>query len=121
VVAISLFCVFVVPEICYAFSAIDRHYFGFFDEKEPIYAKTTANQRYYAEKGIPFVTADDIKRDYELVNFNRSLGLPVHYELKHKQHYTFTNGVKRIYNKLPSINVPVPGLSRRLQEEAPAE
>ena len=83
-IAFALFCVFVLPELCYAFACMDRHYFGYFHEPEPYYAKTTANQKYYSENNIPFKTSDDIRRDYEGVKHNKSLGLPAFYEIEHK-------------------------------------
>jgi len=93
IMILSFIAVFILPTCCYALASADRHYFGYFHEREPIYAKTTANQKYYAENNIPYVTSADIKKEQERIRFNRSLGRPLHYELNHKQHYTFTNGV----------------------------
>lgn len=84
IMLLSFITVIVIPEICYAINVVDRHYFGYYFEREPIYAKTTANQKYYSEHNIPYVTSADIKKDYERIRFNRSKGLPVHYELNHK-------------------------------------
>lgn len=47
-IALSLFCVYVLPELCYAFACMDRHLAGIFHEPEPYYARTTANQKYYS-------------------------------------------------------------------------
>ena len=115
-VILSLFIVYVIPQICYTFAAFDRHHFGYFHDLEPIYAVTTANQKYYSENNIPYVTSADIKKEYEKIAFNRSLGLATHYEINHKQHYTFSNGVKKIYNKMPTMTIPA-GLRRRLQDD----
>lgn len=114
-VILAFFLVQILPSLCYAAAAFDRHHFGFFHEREPVFAKTTANQKYYAEHGIPYVTAADINNDYRMVAKNKSKGLPAHYELNHKQHYTFTNGVKKIYRSLPSL--PLQGLRRHLETE----
>lgn len=62
--------------------------------------KQLPKKKYYISKNITFVTSDDINREYEMVRYNKSLGLPARYEVEHKQHYTFTNGVKKIYNGL---------------------
>lgn len=43
IMVLAFISVVVLPEVCYAFSAIDRHFFGYLHEREPIYAKTTAN------------------------------------------------------------------------------
>lgn len=41
---IAVFAVFILPSLFYTFSVFDRHMFGgWFHEREPIYAKTTAN------------------------------------------------------------------------------
>lgn len=117
-VVLSYFIVYILPQLCYAAAAFDRHYFGYFHDREPIYAKTTANQKYYAEHNIPYVTSADINKEYELIRRNRSKGLPAHYEINHKQHYTFTNGVKKIYRNLPTL--PIQGLRRHLEGEAEA-
>lgn len=115
IAVLVFFAVVVVPELCYAFASFDRHYFGYFHEPEPYYAKTTANQKYYSEHNIPFVTAADIRMNYERAAWNRSKGLPLHFELDHKQHYTFTYGVKKIYNMLPSVpSVGIKSGHRRL-------
>ena len=84
IILLSLFIVYVLPQLCYTFAAFDRHHFGYFHELEPIFAKTTANQKYYAENNIPYVTSDDINKEYEKIRLNRTLGLPTHYELNHK-------------------------------------
>jgi len=88
--------VFIVPTLCYTVAMFDRQYFGIFHESEPVLAKTTANKKYYSANNIPFKTSDDVNRDHEMVRYNRSLGLPAHYELEHKQFYTFSNGIKKI-------------------------
>ena len=99
-----MFAVFILPTICYTAAMMDRHYLGWFHEPEPVLAKTTANKKYYISKNITFKTSADIKREHDEVRYNKSIGLPAFYEIEHKQHYTFTNGVKKIYA----------GLSRRL-------
>ena len=76
--------VFIVPTLCYTVAMFDRHYFGIFHEPEPVLAKTTANKKYYTKMNIPFKTSDDINRDHEMVRYNKSIGLPAHYELEHK-------------------------------------
>lgn len=43
IMVLSFICVFVLPTFCYAFATLDRHFVGYFHEREPIYAKTTAN------------------------------------------------------------------------------
>ena len=43
IMVLTFIAVVVLPEACYAFSTLDRHFFGYFHEREPIYAKTTAN------------------------------------------------------------------------------
>ena len=83
-VVLVFFLVYVLPQLCYAATAFDRHYFGYFHELEPVYAKTTANQKYYAEHNIPYVTSADIKKEYRMVRLNRTKGLPAHYEVNHK-------------------------------------
>lgn len=88
-VALCFFVVQILPQLCYQAAAFDRHFFGYFHDLEPIYAKTTASQKYHAENNIPYVTAADIQKEYEMIRFNRSKGLPTHYEINHKQHYTF--------------------------------
>lgn len=115
-IALVFCCFFVVqilPQLCYQAAAFDRHFLGYFHQLEPIYAKTTANQKYYAENNIPYVTSADIQKEYEMIRYNRSKGLQTHYEINHKQHFTFQNGVNKIYQKMPEIAVF--GLRRFLQ------
>lgn len=97
---IAILAVWVIPHLTYVFFAFDRHYFGWFDKLEPRPAFTTVRQRYYAEHGIPYVTSQNVTDEYRSVAMNRSLGLPAHFEINHKQHYTFTNGVKKVGDKL---------------------
>ena len=84
-----IFLVCVLPTLCYAVAVFDRHYFGIFHEPEPVFAKTTANKKYYSSRNITFNTPDDINRDHDMVRYNKSIGLPAKYEILHKQHYTF--------------------------------
>ena len=65
IAVLAFVAVYVVPEMCYALACFDRHYFGWLHEPEPYYAKTTANQKFYSEHNIPFVTSADIKLNYE--------------------------------------------------------
>jgi hypothetical protein len=54
--ATSLFVVFVLPYLLYAWSVIDKHYFGWFHEPKPFFAKTTDEKMYYSAHGLPFMT-----------------------------------------------------------------
>jgi|TARA_B110000305_G_C19413238_1_gene626612 hypothetical protein len=43
-IALATFCLFftyVLPEMIYIFNMFDRHYFGAFNEKEPVFAVST--------------------------------------------------------------------------------
>ena len=84
ILVFTFFVTLVLPELCYSFAAMDRHYFGYFHEPEPYHAKTTANEKYYAENNIPYVTSRDIHKHYEIVRHNRSKGLPTDYEINHR-------------------------------------
>ena len=53
--AAVIYFMWVLPIQLYAFNVIDRHYFGWFDERAPLVAKTTAQAGYYATNGIPFM------------------------------------------------------------------
>jgi len=50
---------------------MDRHYYGFITEREPILALTTSHKNYYSSQGIPFKTIDDVddlKKEFHLRN-----------------------------------------------------
>ena len=57
---VCIFMVFVLPFLMYAWSVIDKHYFGWFHEPVSIFAKTTDQKMYYLTQGTPFVTIQDI-------------------------------------------------------------
>lgn len=49
-IAVAAFCLFftyVLPEMVYLINMFDRHYFGFLNEKEPVFAVTTQHKNYY--------------------------------------------------------------------------
>lgn len=52
-----------LPYQLYSLNAIDRHYLGWFDEREPMLAKTSAAEKHYEMHNISY----KIPEDYELM------------------------------------------------------
>jgi hypothetical protein len=78
-IALATFCLFftyVLPEMVYIFNMFDRHYVGYFNEREPVFATSTQHKNYYTRNDIPFHTYED--REKERNEHHRRLkeGLP---------------------------------------------
>lgn len=58
--------VIVIPEAAYVFNAVDRHYYGYFNERAPLFADTTSRRKYFEAHGIPYVTPADVKAEHYL-------------------------------------------------------
>mmetsp|Transcript_33602 Transcript_33602/g.51745 ORF Transcript_33602/g.51745 Transcript_33602/m.51745 type:complete len:156 (-) Transcript_33602:2293-2760(-) len=58
-----MFCTHVAPYLAYTFHAVDRHYFGFFNEREPLLAKTTSQETFYKEHDIPYRTVQMLEEE----------------------------------------------------------
>lgn len=65
IICICCLIFYVLPYIMYILNFFDRYYLGLFNEKDPFFAKTTVEIKYYKENNIPYVTIDDIKYDHE--------------------------------------------------------
>ena len=63
VILVSLFSFYILPYLLYTFHTFDRHYFGFFNEREPLLALTTSQKEYYTSKNIDFKTIEDINKE----------------------------------------------------------
>lgn len=63
-IAVTLFCIYVLPFLMYSFYVLDRQVFGGW-VYEPIsrFAKTTTERHYYIRENIPFHTIEDIKKE----------------------------------------------------------
>ena len=51
---------FVLPHNLYTLDVLDRHYFGFINKLEPPVIKTTKEINHYKNKGLPFMTPEDV-------------------------------------------------------------
>ena len=60
--AMVVYVMWLLPMQMYAFNVIDRHYIGWFDEREPAVALTTAQSGYYISHDIPFIDYDDLQK-----------------------------------------------------------
>ena len=56
-----LYLKYVLPHNLYSLDVLDRHYFGFFNKKEPPVIKTTKDINYFKNKGLPFMTPEDVE------------------------------------------------------------
>jgi len=60
--AMVIYAMWILPMQLYAFNVIDRHYLGWFDQREPLIAVTTAQSGYFISHGIPFIDYDDLQK-----------------------------------------------------------
>jgi len=62
-IVILFLAFYIVPYLAYAFHAADRYYFGYFNEREPRLALTTAQKDFYEAQGIPYRTVSDVEKE----------------------------------------------------------
>jgi hypothetical protein len=74
------FTVFLLPYLMYSGQVIDRHYFGWFHELKPMFAKTTVEKEYYGDNGIPFMTIHDIYAERDHYHRRLAKGYPSYFE-----------------------------------------
>ena len=57
----AVYLMWIMPFQLYTLNVLDRHYFGYFDEREPVITVTTAQRNYFVERDIPHMTMDELK------------------------------------------------------------
>lgn len=60
---ITILAFYVIPYMAYVFHAVDRHYFGYFNDREPRLALTTAKEKYFKDHNIPYKTISDVNAE----------------------------------------------------------
>lgn len=58
-----------LPYNLYSLNVIDRHYLGWFDERAPMLAKTTAQGEFYRTHGIDFQEPEERERQRREAQF----------------------------------------------------
>lgn len=92
----------------YIFNMFDRHYVGYFNEKEPVFAVSTQHKNYYTKNNIPFHTYEDREREKNEHHRRQLEGLPPvwnhHRERAYNQtaQYGATALAKSFHRKLQS-------------------
>ena len=87
IIGICLFTVFMLPYLLYAWSVVDKNYFGWFHEPNAIFAKTTDEKMYYLSEGIPFVTIQDIYAERDHHHRRLAKGHPTFYQIYKQELY----------------------------------
>lgn len=121
VVFFCLFCVFVAtlvyPFLKYVLITFDKHYFGYFVERVPRLALTTAQKNYFESQGIPFHTIQDRKKQTEMYHIRQKLGEPHPWELEYQNQTGFLHDFKVAATEIHRrLQIAKPPSQRQLQD-----
>jgi hypothetical protein len=61
IIAVTLFCIYVLPFLMYSFYVIDTQFMGIIHDPISNLAKTTTERHYYIRENIPYHTVEDLK------------------------------------------------------------
>jgi hypothetical protein len=76
---------YIIPYLAYVFYAFDRHYYGYFNEREPRLALTTAQKKFYEEHNIPYKTVQDVEKERKKDQYLEAQGLPSLFHPKYQE------------------------------------